>query len=98
MTAEVSNKIWQKISEFGIVVMLMAVIIYVLYTRSVDMEQRMQKQFDEYRKDTKKDIMYLKEEVSKCRDENISILLETNKNYIEVIERNNRLIDKYFVR
>ena len=98
MTAEVRDKIWQKIGEAGLVVMLMAVMIYVLYTRSVDMEQRMQKQFDEYREDTKKDIMYLKEEVSKCRDENISILLETNKNYIEVIERNNRLIDKYFVR
>ena len=98
MTSEVREKIWQKIGEAGLVVLLMAVMIYVLYTRSVDMEQRMQKQFDDYREDTKKDIMYLKEEVSKCRDENISILLETNKNYIEVIERNNRLIDKYFVR
>ena len=94
MTSEVKEKIWQKIGEAGLVVMLMAVMIYVLYTRSVDMEQRMQKQFDEYREDTKKDIMYLKEEVSKCRDENTSILLETNRNYIEVIERNNRILEK----
>ena len=93
MTTEVRDKIWQKLGEFGIVVLMMAVIIYVLYTRSLDMEQRMQKQFDEYREDTKKDIMYLKDEVSKCRDENTSILLETNRNYIEIIEKNNRLIE-----
>ena len=93
MTTEVRDKIWQKLGEFGIVVLMMAVIIYVLYTRSLDMEQRMQKQFDEYRKDTKQDIMYLKDEVSKCRDENTSILLETNRNYIEIIEKNNRLIE-----
>ena len=93
MTTEVRDKIWQKLGEFGIVVLMMAVIIYVLYTRSLDMEQRMQKQFDEYREDTKKDIMYLKDEVSKCRDENTSILLETNRNYIQIIEKNNRLIE-----
>ena len=39
------------------------------------------------------DIDYLKKEVSKCRTDNMNILIESNRNYIEVIEKNNRLIE-----
>ena len=95
MTTEVKEKIFQKLGEAGLVVLLMAVVIYVLYSKSTDMEERLQKQFELYRADTQKDIKYLKDEVAKCRDDNTKILLETNRNYIKVIERNNRLIENF---
>ena len=84
MTAEVKEKIWQKIGEAGILVVVLGVIIYFMYNW-----------IEENNKRTQKDIEYLKEEVSKCRSDNMNILLETNRNYIKVIERNNRLIEKF---
>ena len=83
MTSEVKDKIWQKLGEAGILVIVLGVIIYFMYTWIEDNNRR-----------TQEDIKYLKEEVSKCRSDNMSILLETNRNYIEVIERNNRILEK----
>ena len=83
MTSEVKDKIWQKLGEAGILVIVLGVIIYFMYTWIEDNNIR-----------TQEDIKYLKEEVSKCRADNMSILLETNKSYIEVIERNNRILEK----
>ena len=84
MTTEVKEKVWQKLGEAGILVVVLGVIIYFMYTWIEENNRR-----------TQQDIQYLKEEVSKCRSDNMSILLETNKNYIEVIEKNNRLIENW---
>ena len=84
MTTEVKEKVWQKLGEAGILVVVLGVIIYFMYTWIEENNRR-----------TQQDIQYLKEEVSKCRSDNMSILLETNKNYIEVIEKNNRLIENF---
>ena len=84
MTTEVKEKIWQKLGEAGVLVVVLGVIIYFMYNWIEDNNKR-----------TQQDIEYLKEEVSKCRSDNMNILLETNKNYIEVIEKNNRLIENF---
>ena len=83
MTTEVKEKIWQKIGELGILFIVLSVIIYFMYTWIDDSQKRLQY-----------DINYLKDEVSKCRNDNMNILLENNRNYIKVIERNNTLIEK----
>ena len=84
MTTEVKEKIWQKLGELGILFVVLSVIIYFMYNW-----------IDEGQKRLQSDIDYLKEEVRKCRDDNVNILIEYNRNYIKVIERNNRLIEKF---
>ena len=84
MTTEVKEKIWQKLGEAGILVIVLGTIIYFMYSWISDGQQRLQS-----------DIDYLKEEVSKCRSDNMNILLESNRNYIKVIERNNRIIERF---
>ena len=84
MTTDVKEKIWQKLGEAGILVIVLGTIIYFMYTWISDGQQRLQS-----------DIDYLKEEVSKCRSDNMNILLESNRNYIKVIERNNRIIERF---
>ena len=84
MTTEVKEKIWQKLGELGILFIVLSVIIYFMYNW-----------IDEGQKRLQSDIDYLKEEVRKCRDDNVNILIEYNRNYIKVIERNNRLIEKF---
>jgi hypothetical protein len=82
MTTEVKEKIWQKLGEAGILVIVLGGIIYFMY-----------QWIDESNKTMRSDIEYLKEEVQKCRQDNMNILLENNRSYIQVIERNNRLIE-----
>ena len=84
MTTEVKEKIWQKLGELGILFIVLSVIIYFMYNW-----------IDEGQKRLQSDIDYLKEEVRRCRDDNVNILIEYNRNYIKVIERNNRLIEKF---
>ena len=84
MTTEVKEKIWQKLGEAGVLFLVLSVIIYFMYNW-----------IDEGQKRLQSDIDYLKEEVRKCRDDNVNILIEHNRNYIKVIERNNRLIEKF---
>ena len=82
MTTEVKDKIWQKLGEAGILFVVLGGIIYFMY-----------QWIDESNKAMRSDIKYLKEEVQKCRQDNMNILIENNRNYIQVIERNNRLIE-----
>ena len=84
MTTEVKEKIWQKLGEAGVLFLVLSVIIYFMYNWIDQGQKRLQS-----------DIDYLKEEVRRCRDDNVNILIEYNRNYIKVIERNNRLIEKF---
>ena len=71
----------QKIGEASLLVVILGTIIYFMY-----------QWIDDNNKRTRADIDYLKEEVTKCRDDNQEILLETNRNYIKVIEKNNEYL------
>lgn len=81
MTSELKEKVWQKIGEASLLVLILGVIIYFMYQWIEDNNVR-----------TREDIEYLKEEVTKCRDDNQTILIETNRNYIKVIEKNNEYL------
>jgi len=88
MTTATKYKIWQKLGEAGLIFVLMAVVIYVLYGRMESTENRM----FELQKRTNDRLHKVEEEVRNCRDENMEILLKSNQDYIEVIKKNNEYL------
>jgi len=89
MTTATKDKIWQKLGEAGLIFVLMAVVIYVLYGRMESTEQRMFK----LQQQTNERLKKVEQDVERCRDENMEILIKSNQDYIEVIKRNNRYLE-----
>ena len=83
MTSAVKDKMLQKISEAGIVVVLLGGAVWLLYADN----QR-------YREVNDKRIERLENQINECTDENIRILREEVQKGHEIIIKNTRAIEK----
>lgn len=85
MSEDVKNKIWQKIAEGSLVVVFMGIVSYYLYNDNLRHQERLETRLEK-----------VEEQVENCMRENLEILRNEVKRGIEVIERNNRALKKYF--
>ena len=83
MTSAVKDKIIQKISEAGLVVVLLGGAVWFLYADN----QR-------YREVNDNRIERLEKQINECTDENIRILREEVQKGHEIIIKNTRAIEK----
>lgn len=83
MTTAVKDKMIQKISEAGIVVVLLGGAVWFLYADN-----------QKYRDINDKRIERLEKQIKECTDENIRILREEVQKGHEIIIKNTRAIEK----
>jgi hypothetical protein len=83
MTTEVKEKLFQKISEAGLIVVLLGGAVWFLW-----------KDNQNYRLINDKRIERLETRIEDCTDENIKILREEVQRGHEIINKNTRAIEK----
>lgn len=83
MTTEVKEKLFQKISEAGLIVVLLGGAVWFLW-----------KDNQNYRMINDKRIERLETRIEECTDENIKILREEVQRGHEIINKNTRAIEK----
>jgi type VI protein secretion system component VasK len=88
MTQEAKDKLYQKLGEAGLLVLVLATIVYFLYQDN----QR-------YREDNNMRIEKLENRIETCAEENLKILREDLNRSRDVIEKNTKaleiIINKY---